>query len=585
MNQKPNLLIQLRRKLIFHKWAIFLALIAGVIIAYPQLYLRYDLGDSYRGIELMGASDDETPRLSRAREAYDGHILLGNPFFKDGKDDPYLVQPLGSIMVAYLGKIFFLDFNNTILLSRLFFTFLIFLALYGFLFSFLSDKLSALVIPSVLFLADSLFARSAIFTLLDGLSTRTNFLGLTRPVNPLITWFFFFGFLLFFWLFLERKQWRWGILSVFMLGLSFYDYFFNYSFLYVFAGVLILIFLFQRKWQGIKNIAIVLLLAVLIAIPYFINLYRATAYPEYAEVGKRLGLIEDSRLVLGFLVPLLFVFFVLFFPRKLKNQYFFGLALVITPFIVLNQQLITSKVLTNVHYHWYMHRPLAIIFLLAIFFYWLSRTRWHFLKKPLAVFLVVFSIFYGIFVQNSSYVHNREKIFEVQRYGPLMDWLNKNAQKDEAVFSDKETMAVTLVYTPLNVFYFPSARYTLAATRERIFDILSTYYRLDGVGAEDAESVFLKAKREISHFLYGMEYRELTGDYSGIPEEIILGHSREYRESLAVPTYEFLKKIWVEYEMDYFVWDTKKEPQWQLDKLPFLEKVAEIGDFAIFQKD
>ena len=584
MNQKLSLLTRLRSKLICHKWAVFLALTAGIIVAYPQVYLHYDLGDSYRGIDLMGASADETPRLSRAREAYDGHILLGNPFFKDGKDDPFLVQPLGSIMVAYLGKIFFLDFNNTVLLSRLFFTFAIFLALYGFSLSFLKDKLAALAIPSVTFLAGSLFTRTAVFTLLEGLSPRTNFVELTRPVNPLITWFFFFGFILFFWLFLEKQQWRWGVLSALTLGLSFYDYFFNYSFLSVFAGVLALISLIRRRMTDARKIIIVLLLALLIAVPYFINLYRATVYPEYAEVGKRLGLLGDASPVLGFLVPALFASFLLFFPRNQKSRYFFGLAMLITPFIVLNQQLITGKILGYAHYHWYMHKPLAIIFALAIVFYWVSRTKWRFLKKPLAISLVALSLFYGVFVQKSSYEHNRGKIFEMQKYGPLMDWLNENAKKDEAVFSNKETMAVTLVYTPLNVFYFPSARYTLAATKERVFDILSAYYRLDGVGAEDAENYFLENKRDISHFLYGMEYRELTGDYSGIPDEIILGHSRDYKDSLAVPTDEFLKKTWTKYEMDYFIWDTKEDPQWQLDKLPFLEKTAGINDFIIYRQ-
>ena len=124
----------------------------------------------------------------------------------------------------------------------------------------------------------------------------------------------------------------------------------------------------------------------------------------------------------------------------------------------------------------------------------------------------------------------------------------------------------------------------MAATKERVFDILSAYYRLDGVGAEDAENYFLENKRDISHFLYGMEYRELTGDYSGIPDEIILGHSRDYKDSLAVPTDEFLKKTWTKYEMDYFIWDTKEDPQWQLDKLPFLEKTAGINDFIIYRQ-
>ena len=89
-----------------HKWAIFLAILTGVIVAYPQVYLRWDLGDSYQGIGLMGASDDESAWMSRVKEVQDGHPTFSSVHFKDGKNDPYLFQPLGTMIVAYSGKLF-----------------------------------------------------------------------------------------------------------------------------------------------------------------------------------------------------------------------------------------------------------------------------------------------------------------------------------------------------------------------------------------------------------------------------------------------------------------------------------------------
>ena len=130
-----------------HKWAILFAIVAAVIIAYPQIHLRYQ--DYYQGIERLNASDDESPWLSRVREVQDGHLLMSNPYFKDAKNDPYLVQPMGSIMVAYLGKFFSFDINNTILFARIFFISIVFLFIYAFILLTTNKKIVALTIPYI----------------------------------------------------------------------------------------------------------------------------------------------------------------------------------------------------------------------------------------------------------------------------------------------------------------------------------------------------------------------------------------------------------------------------------------------------
>ena len=568
-----------------HKWAIILAILVAVIIAYPQVYFRYDHQDAYHGIELIGASDDESVWSSRVREAQDGHLSLSCVYFKDGKNDPYIIQPLGSTIVAYLGKIFSLDLNNTILFSRLFFPFIVFLIIYGFILLFTKDKLTALVTPSALFLASTLLGRWDIFQLLSGESPKTDFLLLTRPVNPALTWFFFFGFLLFFWLYLEKKQWRWGILSALMLGLSFYDYFYTWTFLYVFCGVLGLIFLFQKNWRELKRIAVVLLGAGLIAIPYLINFYQITTYPTYQEVGQRAGLLYTREPTLGFLVPFIFIIFLLFFPRKWRERYYFALALVITPFIVLNQQLITGKTLFNAHYHWYFHTPLGIIFLLVIFFNLISQKKREFFKKLSAILIIAIGIYTGVLIQNSSYNTNEEKIIERQRYGQVMDWLDENTEKDEVIFANNETAHLIVIYTPLNVFYHSSAGGCLVSSKDRLLNTLFLFYRLDGVDKEDAQEVFFRDRRKMSAAIYGTYYRETTGVYENIPDEILREIIQKYQASFSVPTTDFLNNLWTKYEVKYLVWDKESNPQWQLNQYSFLKKVAEIEDFAIYQRD
>ena len=569
-----------------HKWAIFIALVIAVIAAYPQIFFHYDIKPDYRGIDIIGAAEDEFAFLTRVREVQDGHPTLSSPYHKEGKDTPYLFMPLAPMMVAYLGKIFSLDFNNTILLSRFFFPFVVFLIIYGFLLLLTKEKLTAIAISAAFLLLNSLFNTKAL-QLLSGQSPATNYLTLTWPVNPVLTWFFFFAFLLFFWLFLERKQWRWGIVSTVLLGLSFYSYLYTWTFLYVFCGVLLLIFLFQKKWPDVKRIGLVLLGAFLIAIPYLLNVYRALIHtnPSLEEMSKRHGLIENPVPVLGFLVPSLFIIFLLFFPRKWRERYFFSLALLITPFIVLNQQLITGINLSSGHYHWFFHKPLAMIFLLIIFFSYLSQKKWEFLRKLSAILLITASIGLGLFIQNTSYEANKSEAIYYQRYGPIVDWLNANAQKEEVVFANADISNLIVIYTPLNVFHVMPEIVTIsfAASEDRLLNTLFLLYRLDGVGEDEAQEVFFKDRAQISWSIYGIYYRENAGAYANIPDEVIQDIVQKYQESFSFSTADFLYNLWNKYQVNYLIWDKEQNPQWHLDQYQFLKKAADIGDFTIYQ--
>ena len=86
-----------------HQWAILLAFLVGIIVAFPQFYFSYDHSETYQGIYIAN-SDSEAYYLNRVQEVRDGHPSLNSAHFKDGKDDPYLFPPLDEILVAYLGK-------------------------------------------------------------------------------------------------------------------------------------------------------------------------------------------------------------------------------------------------------------------------------------------------------------------------------------------------------------------------------------------------------------------------------------------------------------------------------------------------
>ncbi|MEK7137940.1 MAG: hypothetical protein AAB787_00375 [Patescibacteria group bacterium] len=568
-----------------HKVAILLALLASIIVTFPQVYFRIEHRNDgvYQGIELL----PDSPWSARVREVQDGHPNFGNIYQKDGKDQPYLLQSLGSMAVGYMGKVFGLDINNTFLLSRFVLTFTVFMLFYVFVLLLSTDKLAALSSASVLVLAYTLLTFSGLSSLLHGLSP-DNFLRIGRPVNPAMVYILLFGFLITFWLFYKKQDWRYGMISAILLGLNFYNYFYTWTFLYGFGGVLVPILLIRKKWREAIGISSVFIGALLVATPYIINLYRVTQHSNYEEVGSRIGLlVSHTPLFVGFTVIVALIIFLLGFPREDKDKYFFGLALLLAAFVTYNQQIITGKVLEVEHYHWFFNKPLAFILVCIAIFYQFAHRGLNSYRKPIAILIISVSILVGVFTQLHSYYYDRRDggdiAVERQKYGPVMRWLNENAQKEAVVFANNEASHMTVIYTPLNVFYHRAALFSsLTATNTRVYDTVFAPYRLRGVGKEEVREVFFKERKVISGEIYGIHYRELLGSYEAIPDEKIEEVIAEYKKTLATPTAEWLKNVWIKYEVEYIVWDKATDPLWNLDKYKYLEKKIEFGDLVIY---
>ena len=563
-----------------HKWAIFFAFLIAIMISYPQIQFRFN--ESYQGID-MTLGDAEDFYQTRIQEVRDGNFSLASPFFRESKEEPYSLPPLADILSALLGKLFFLDLNNTVFLTRIFFSFLLFLAIYSFIHLFFNEKLTALAASTMVFFGNTLLSRYGLLKLLSGNGLRTDFLNFSRIPHPLISSFFFFTFLSLFWLFLERKKWYFGALSGLFLGLSFYIYFYTWTFLYVFSGILILFFFFRKDWQAIKRVIFVILLSLFVAVPYFINFYQTSIHQNYLEFQQRFGVVEGRAPILGVVAILIFTVSLLFFSRKYRNKYFFLLALAVTPLIVINQQVITGKILYPAHYHWYYNVPLAIIFLVVIFLNKLSGMKTVKLKKAAAVFIIILALGNGFMIQNASYAKNEKSFVEKQRYGPVLEWLDKNTQKEEVVLADPEFSRYIPIYTSLNVASHLAAFHYLPVTQERLLDNGFLTYKLDGIKSEEAKDVFFQDRAQISFGIYGLYYREREkiGGYDDIPDKVLLELVSMYQAFFAQPIEEYLKK----YRVKYVLWDAEAHPRWALEQYQFLSKIYEKNEIKIYQNN
>ncbi len=570
-----------------HKIAVFLGVLCSIIVAFPQIYFRASMDDKneqffYGGIELL----PDSPWSPRVREIQDGHNL-GNIYYKDNKDDPYIFQPLGSAVVAYTGKIFSLNINNTLLLSRLIFTFIAFFLVYSFVFLFSKNKLISSSISSMIILAGSSMTLHGLKNILNGISP-DHFLQISLPVNPAMIYIFFFSFLIAFYKFYEKPSFWLGLLSSFLLSLNFYNYFYSWTYLYAFGSILTIILFLKKCWPEAKRVSFVFLGALAFATPYLFNLFLASGFPTFADVAIRKGIIESNDLLfIGFVPIIAIVFYLFFYSKDDKSRYFIGLALLITPFLTMNQQILTGKVMQAAHYHWYFHKPIAIIFIFLVFFELLSRRSYFFVAKILGTVLILGSLFVGSFVQVYSYFYDEEEggksLFERQSYGVVMDWLNENANKEEVVLGNEMISSLVVIYTPLNVFHHRAGLYSLSVTNERLVETIFTFYRLKGINGKDAEKTFFDDKVYLAWNTHGIYYRELTGSQENFPDEKIRSLIDGYIKTLNTKSSVWLKDIFNKYEVQYIVWDKVSDPKWELQKYSFLNKVVTLGDFEIYQ--
>lgn len=576
---------RLRKIIIEHKLAIVLAIIATIIVVFPQTFFRADhITDGiYKGIELI----PDSPWSPRVREAQDGYLNFGSMYYKDGKDDPYLFQPLGSIIVAFMGDLLSLDINNTMLLSRLVLTPLVFLLMYYLVYQLSRDKLASAATATMLILAESVLSYLGAYAVLSGFAP-IDFIRFSRPVNPAMVYIITYGFLAAFWLYYRRHSITLGVVSAVLLGLNFYNYFYSWTYLYAFGGLLVLIYLIQKNWKEAVRLGSVFVGGVIVGIPYIWNLYSATLYDTYEATAARFGVVfSHMPEFIGFTV-LGSLIFMLWFPRADKEKFYYVLALALTPIITLNQQILTGRLLQEGHYHWHFHKPVAYIIALTVIFHLLSKWKLETYKKLLAAVIILASIGVSSFIQVYSYYKGDNDggavAIERQKYGPAMDWFNENAEPDQVVLANNEGSHITVIYTPLNVFYHRAAFYSLSATEDRLHDILFTFYRLQGIDETNASEIFHTEERKfISHNIHGMYYRDLLGSYVAIPDEKIDAVVERYLETLPTPANEWIETQLAQYEVDYLMWDKELDPTWELEKYPFLEEAATFGQMAIYR--
>jgi hypothetical protein len=569
---------QLRAFLQSHVWGLVISLAVGAIIAAPPVLFR--LSKDYAGLPMM-KTNTEAHYVSQIQEVWDGHDWLGNPFFADLKEEPYLFPPLGPHIYAGLGWVLGLSTISSVLLLRFVFTSAMAFFIYLFASAASGNKMAGYISAPFVMLGYSLVDPGHVLTVIrSGIPEHAGFLDYGRPVNPQLSSLFFFSYLYFFWRTLHETTKTWRVfagVSAIILGFSFYVYLFTWTFIFSLNGFLFLLSLIKKEKESMRRIAAVSLGAAVLGIPYLLHTLEVSRHPWYADSAPRFGFVHMRQWQISRLIVGMFALFLLASRRLSADARQFFLAFFLTALFVVNEQVLTGLYVFNHHYHWYYSTPLAIVALVVIATAWLPSFVREEQKRQLVLFVWIGTLFvYGIANQHVAYARALPAVKEEQRYAPLVEWLHTQP-KDRTVFADYDLTNFLPAITHQNVNYHGTSMYTLVPS-ERLLHQYLLYTYLDAVPTSSARAYFEAHRNEISAFVYAYTYSFVPGVcYGCFPDSVIDGMVAKYEQFNDSNFAGEIRK----YPVDYIVWDRQKKPEWAPERFgfPFLVR---FGDLFVY---
>lgn len=526
--------------------ACIVAIFFGLLCLLPNIAQRFDPHADFQGIEMMG-TDQEFYYGARAIEIEDGYWSAANVYVASPKNQPYLQPALPEWTIVMVGKLFGLTALSSFILSKFFLGFSFFIAFFGFAYSVTHRAwISLASVTIVIFMNAWLNAPWDFFSFLESGIISLDFLRFSRPINP--QWsslFFFLGlWLLSSWM--QRPSCQKIVALGLCLSVLLYSYVYAWTYLGVAIGLLcVYLFAIHKRRQSL-SLLLVFAIFLFLGLPYLSNVWDLIHHPWYASTAMRQGLFHGRDLVFG---SYLIVFMV---TTPLSRRYFPATwplfpCLALAGFIAFNQQIITGTMLVYHHYQWYFLQPLAAFFFLSLIFILAQHItkRYAFIQKYGVILVIIIAMITGTVQQVQAYQFHNEEWRTYQSFSTIFQFLNKAGSVDDVVFASRKSgilRDLIPIYTSLNVYTAGNANNFLTSSlraRETLFFDLW----LEGLEPEDAEKRFSTDLRVvISERLYGIFYREITGNYAAIPDQELIDLASEYQIYSSLPLSEKIQK-------------------------------------------
>lgn len=509
----------------FHFFAYFFAVLAGVLVIFPNIYFISNLSSEYKGIYMM-SSDAEPHYLSRMAGCVRGDGV-GNPYYmNDGQKFPSTMFSISECIISTPSLVFGISISKLSLIYKFIFPTLMFLLVYLFLYEVLNKRLWSIVGSSLIIFGTQLISISDILNILRFKLVYGQFMHYSRPVNPEFSSLFFFGFLYLFLISFKKKTWLMYSFVGILFGLTFYLYFYTWTFLLAFLLISTSVFSTKKELHKyILNNIYILFSGIFLGFYALYQLYLFKTSSLFALTANDFELVSSHAPIVSLAGVLVSFLFVVYFVRQKEKRLedYFILSLLLTAFAVINQQVLTGVVLQSGHYHWYFNTPIYFITLVYIF----SKKTYLFVSEGfetiLGLFLILLSIYTAIFVQYSSYVRNVEETIKNQDFNMVFDWLEHNTQKKSVVLAPVSISELLPIFSPCCYV------------------------------AYEAHAMF----------------------YLMPPER------RSYNEEKIIQSLKNNEKI--PFNIDYIIWNTETDSNWMVDNIRGVKKEADFGRLKVFR--
>ena len=578
MLSENSLAVKIKSFLKDHFWAIVVSLGIGLICVAPHVVFRISLGNEYKGIYLAQTSD-ELAYLSRIQEIADGHWTTGSVPFFEYKNNPPLMPPTAlEILIAGINKFFKISVANIVITGKFFLPAIFFVLVY-FLVNRLTDKkestgnkINAIAAGLLVVLGYDLIDYKSLFSFWAGTGTPEYFLLWTRPSNPILGGLLIYSFLLVIWHLYRHRNARPNLGLIFcggvILALAITSYFFSWAVILSVIGLLATTGLLKKDFRFFKILFFTALIGLILASPYFYNIYLGSKDVSYQESVFRTGLFLTHEPILNiFLIFSLIIFLILsFLLKKISKEnifkedwWLFSLVLILTGFVAFNQQIITGKTIWPFHFVQYTV-PLATTALFALFFNLKNKIEkangiWVFL----IALVIISSLSFGTYTQISVYKKNYGKYKEMQKYAEIFIWINKNTKKDCVILSEDRVFMDQAIpaFTYCNVYF--SDFWSFLLPSDRIYHNYLVYMRLKGVSGNAAGDYIKNNTNGILVYLYGTHAMVKFDpmEYEGALDKL----ENDYKEFLKNDFKTELQK----YRIDYLVSEKKINENLNLD--------------------
>lgn len=506
-----------------HIIAIFLAIFSGLVMVGPQFFFMKSLGDEYRGIYMM-KSDAETHYLSRMQEYYDGNGI-GNAYYLEDKNSfPNIFYGISESLLASPGKLLNISVPNLNLFYKFSLPIISFLLVYYLCFRLTGKITWSLVGASIIIMGNILTSIPDILNLLKFNTIYSQFSIFSRPVNPQFSSILFFTYLIsLFNAFCYEKK-NWYIFSTVLFGLSFYIYFYSWTFILCLNVCLAFVVLFNKELKKeFRYILFVTLGGLLLGLRTVIEILTVKMHPFSVDlqgiydISSRAPILSMAGLFVSFAYCWYFLN-----EKDHKKEDYFLLGMLVASFVAVNQQIVSGVSIQTGHYHWYFNVPIFITILVYVF----SKKLYIYIKEDyvniIGVIVIVVSIYSSVFVQYSSYSNNKSEVYLKQGYEIVFKWFRENTLKNSVVLADEDMSELLPVFTSNNVI----------------------------------------------ENLYGGLY-------------LIDPNRRSFTREVALSDLKKNKPL--KYKIDYIVWNKSNNPDWKVDKFKGVKQVINLGNYSIYK--